>query len=372
MMVLGIGLLCLMSVYAAYLLHKAYWWHQIPQAPTESHPLPSISVVIAARNEEGQILQCLASIGSQTYPAHLLQCLVINDHSTDNTARRVEEYCSIDTRFNLISLGDGQSGKKAAIAKGITMANGTIIITTDADCIAGPDWLRTMVAYFTPEVQLVSGPVALTGAGAFAEMQSLEFSGLMAVGGSSMAAGMPNMCNGANLAYRKSAFEAVGGFTGIDGIASGDDELLMHKIAAQFPGNCRFAQAPAAVVNTPAMNSMADFARQRVRWVSKSTFYRNAWITATLVIIWFAMFFVVMALLAAMLYPELWKWVLAAILIKMGAEAAVLWGATRFLGRQRLMAWLPVEQVLHVIYVIWVGVAGNWRKQYEWKGRKVK
>ena len=73
-------------------------------------------------------------------------------------------------------------GKKAAIEYSVAKSQGELIITTDADCLMGPDWLSSMIQPFhQPQTQMVLGAVKLVGDSLFQKMQSLEFSALMGV-----------------------------------------------------------------------------------------------------------------------------------------------------------------------------------------------
>ena len=106
-------------------------------------------------------------------------------------------------------------------------------------------------------------------------MQTLEFSYLIGIGAAFIGNGRASTCNGANLAYRKDVFYQVGGFTGIDDLASGDDELLLQKVAERFAGRIGFLKHFDAVVYTHAKPTLADFLQQRRRWASKSVKYKD-------------------------------------------------------------------------------------------------
>ncbi len=127
----------------------------------------------------------------------------------------------------------------------IGLAKGSLIVTTDADCLVQPEWLRTIASFyeeFSPV--FIAAPVVycnpLPGDSLFKKFlkifQSLDFMTLQGITGASVYKKFHNMCNGANLAYEKKAFYEAGGFEGIDQIASGDDMLLMHKIHKIYPG----------------------------------------------------------------------------------------------------------------------------------------
>lgn len=94
------------------------------------------------------------------------------------------------------------------------------------------------------------------------------------------------MCNGANLAYERNSFYRVNGFSGIDTIASGDDMLLMHKIANQYPGQIHYLKAEDAIVTTSPMKTWREFLNQRIRWASKAKYYDDKRITAVLILVY--------------------------------------------------------------------------------------
>lgn len=364
--------LALLGFYSGYLILKSFQFRQLKEVqPNESYP--QLSVIIPARNEEKNLQACLKALSAQSYPLELVEFIVVDDHSEDGTAEIAKRFVEQDERFRYLKLGDvdGIAYKKAALALGIQNASGKIIVTTDADCQSGPDWLKTMVGTFTETTGMVSGPVLLSGDTPFAEMQALEFLGLITVGAASIQAGNPTMCNGANLAFRKEVFQAVGGYDDIRDIASGDDELLMHKIVATGKWEVKFAKSNAAVVTTPAQPDLNAFARQRRRWVSKSRKYDNKGITAILAVSWLSMWVFPISLILGFFQPLFWLAFICAFVFKMLAEAFVLVEGVRFFGKEKWLKWLPVLVLPHVLYILWAGIAGN-LGGYEWKGRNVK
>ncbi|HEX2900931.1 MAG TPA: glycosyltransferase [Bacteroidia bacterium] len=372
MLVAGFLFTALMLFYVGYLLRSAWYWGRMDGHQVNGE-LPTVSVIVPARNEAANVGDCLRAILAQDYPADRMELILVNDHSEDATVAIARQVAAGHPIFKLLDLEmqTGAAYKKAAVAKGIAASRGEIIVTTDADCVMGPDWLRTMMAQFDAGTGLVSGPVLLEGKSIFGQFQALEFMGLIAVGAASIASGSPTMCNGANLAYRRAAYDAVGGFAGIDHIASGDDELLMHKIARLPQFRILFAKDRAAIVRTHAQETWTAFKQQRIRWVSKSRHYERSAITNTLVLSYLAMLGFPVLLMAGFWDARLWWLMLAHLGMKLLAEAAVLVPAAVFFGKLQLLRWLPFEQAAHIAYVLWVGIAGN-RKSYDWKGRNVK
>lgn len=369
-------LLC-MGFYAGYLLLNFYYFRfgfqgGQPNAITDNQ-LPSVTVIIPARNEEHQIGNLLEDLGAQEYPAELLTVVVMDDHSTDGTATICEEKMAERPGWKVLAVERplGSAYKKAAISQGIQSSEGSIIVTTDADCRAGSRWIRTLVDGFDSQTGLVSGPVCMWDNGSwFEQFQALEFCGLIAIGAGSMQRGAPNMCNGANLAYRREVFEQVKGFEGIDHIASGDDELLMHKIHSMTPYSVRFQKHREAIVRTAPCSSFSQFVHQRIRWVSKSTHYKNRSITLTMSIIYLAVLGIPVtgALVLAGMWSA-WGW-WALMGLKLIPEFLILHASCHFFNRKQLLYWFLPEQMVHVPYILWAGMAGNIGK-YQWKGRQV-
>ncbi|MFC7668241.1 glycosyltransferase family 2 protein [Hymenobacter humi] len=184
-----------------------------------------------------------------------------------------------------------------------------------------------------PQANFISGPVLLTGPNSFLQLLiGLEFAGLVGVGAACLTRQQPTMCNGANLAYRRTAFEAVGGFADNLHVASGDDEFLLHKIHAAFPGSAYFLADAAAIVRTAAPLTLRALLRQRVRWASKWRHYQSAAPRRLALLVLGANVALAAGAGAALVWPGLWPWVLAAWVIKLGADAWFLGPVLHFSG----------------------------------------
>jgi hypothetical protein len=192
------------------------------------------------------------------------------------------------------------------------------------------------------------------------------------VGAGCIARGRPTMCNGANLAYRRATFHEVGGYADNLGLASGDDEFLLHKIHQRYPAGVRFLLHPDAVVDTPAPATLRALLRQRVRWASKYPHYRPAAPRQLALLVVGANVSLALGLLAGVIWPALWPWVAAAGALKLGADAWLLWPLLGLLRRRRWLAWLLPLQLLYAPYAVAVGLAGQRRQGYRWKGRQVR
>lgn len=334
------------------------------------------SVVVPARNEEGVIHQTLQSLNQQTFSNTAFEVLVVDDHSSDNTMDVVDK---ASAQFPTLKIRPFQAPsvnkqsfvafKKLAIQKGVEEAKGDWIVTTDADCQPAKKWLVTLYHYIQQyDPYLVSGPVQFAPVkGVFTALQSLEFMILISIGGASLKKGIPSMCNGANLAYKRSVFKAVNGFEGINSIASGDDELLMHKIHKQFPSKVKFLKGQEAMVYTRPLSNLLDFFQQRKRWASKGSHYQNPVLT---IIIAFVGLFHLMLTFTFFL-PLSWSFIGLTFSFKLIPEFIFLTIVTPFF---QFRSWLPIYLPAAMAYPFYVVLVGIFSQigGYSWKDRKVR
>ena len=188
------------------------------------------------------------------------------------------------------------------------------------------------------------------------------------------------MCNGANMVYERAAFYEVGGFAGIDNIASGDDMLLMHKMYERYPDRVLFLKSKEAVVKTAPVDNAKQFFNQRIRWASKAEKYDDKRILPVLILVYF--FNVIMLALPIIIifynapisilqsqYSILiaWLWML---LFKIIAELFFLFPVATFFNKRSLLWFFPLMQPFHICYTIIAGWLGKFGK-YTWKERNV-
>lgn len=333
-----------------------------------------VSILVAARNEAEIIRKTLDDLCAQSYDKALTEIIFIDDHSTDNTAEIIASYASKGVK--LIRLNEDRalnSYKKKAIQTAIGASTGDLIITTDADCRMGKDWLKTIIGFYEEkDYKMISSPVAYFEEKSFFERaQALEFLYLIGLGASTIGNKKPSTCNGANLAYEKAAFYEVGGFKGIDDLASGDDELLLHKMAARYDNHIGFLKHQEAVVYTHAKPTLGEFIQQRKRWASKSTRYKNKAIIVLGVGIWLFNVSILLNIGIGLFDGFYFGLAVTQLLIKILLEFIFLYQVTGFAKRRELLVLLPILNLMHILYLVYIGVAGNSGK-YNWKGRMVK
>lgn len=371
-MMLPLFFILLFVLYTALIMY--YWlaWKKVPQfSEAISSPQTKVSVIIAARNEEKNIATLLIALQQQTYPSSLTEIIVVDDHSEDTTAAIVQNF----PFAKLISMKDDgiNSFKKKAIDTGIRSSSGSLIITTDADCVPTKDWLQTIVSFYQyKQAIFIAAPVVITGNGSLLSFfQQLDFLVLQGITAAAVQAGSHSMSNGANMAYEKNAFVSVNGFAGIDQIASGDDMLLMHKINKQFPKRSFYLKAKEAIVSTAAEKTWKHFFNQRIRWASKAKYYDDKRIFFVLLLVWLFNFSFAAFFIAAFFNSVYWWWLICGLLAKTAIEFPFVNSVAYFFDKQKLMRWFLFFQPLHILYTIVAGLFGQFGK-YQWKGRTVR
>lgn len=329
----------------------------------------SVTVVIAARNEEEHIGACLESLLQQTLPAEQLEIIVVDDGSEDKTAEIVTSYANQGVMLIRMTDEDGV-GKKAALRKGIEFSKKEIIVTTDADCLFETAWLNTLLQFRKEKgAVFVAAPVRYRREKSWLDrFQSLDFLSLQAVTAAAVSARLFNMCNGANLLYTRGAYDAVKGFEGNDHIASGDDMFMMEKMATAFPNQVSFCYSREAIVTTaPAANWRAFF-RQRIRWASKSTSYKHNSIKLVLLLVYFVNCGISAMMFSLLFLPQYFPLWLVMVLMKGFVEYPLMIRIARFFNKTPLLPWFIPFQPLHALYIVLAGSFGL-IGTYEWKGR---
>lgn len=353
------------------------WWRLKMFRIPDSLPCITVSVIIAVRNESSNIQKLINSLLTQNYPSHLLEIIIVDDHSTDSTSRLIDDFIIQNKdlkNLKLIALGENRgSGKKAAIARGIQASKGELIVITDADCTAGSGWISTLSSFYNEHrPQMILGPVRMTDSGSFfGKLQSLEFTSLISSGAGSCTAGFPILANGANMAFTRQAYESCGGFSENMRFPSGDDIFLMMSIKKKFGAKAiRFLRSEDAIVNTPATIGFKSFIQQRLRWVSKSRGYTDPMLIAASILVFLTNACLVFTALLAIFSPEYFKIFLIFSLLKMIVDLTLMISFSHFQKSKSLLWLFPAMELLNAVYTLLIGIAGNIGK-YEWKGRPV-
>ncbi|MBL7913793.1 MAG: glycosyltransferase [Bacteroidia bacterium] len=356
------------------------WIKYVNRKPVSpSGKYTSITVVIAARNEENLIENLLQELLNQNYPPSKFQVIISNDFSTDKTAdvcnAMAHKFQQSGIQFLIINAAENElSGKKAALERAIKKATGDLILTTDADCSVSPDWVASFAGKFAESsAPMITGFVKLhDGGNLFANLQAIDVLSLSGIGATTVINNKPLMCNGANLAFTKAAFSEAGGYDyGIDQ-PGGDDTYLMFKINQLFPGKILFNEDPKSIVTTNPQPDLKHFVRQRVRWASKVKYYKESYVKTTGVLIFTVNLVLLLAALLAAIGSLNWIIALAIWILKATADLLFLFHLSTFTSQLRLLFVFLPAQILYPFYSLAGTLIAMKKTDYEWKSRDYK
>jgi poly-beta-1,6-N-acetyl-D-glucosamine synthase len=317
---------------------------------TSVEPSTFVSIIIACRNEEKNITPLLNCLSLQNYPGHLYEVIIINDNSTDRTFDIANKFKGIR---NIQTINSKGTGKKQAIRTGIESSKGPLVITTDADCTMGTEWIRTTAAFYemhNPDLMIC--PVQIkSGKGFFVKFQALEFLSLQGITAGFASVNEPVMCNGANLAFPlKTYLDHSANLH--EELNSGDDVFLLHSLKKENNPKILWLESPEASVTTEPVSTFRSFLKQRSRWISKRGAYQDKY-TIILGIVTFVTIIVQIFYYFLLSINPSALWILLVFLVlKSGPDYLILRNTTKRYCNRKMMAWFVPALMVYPFYVL--------------------
>jgi cellulose synthase/poly-beta-1,6-N-acetylglucosamine synthase-like glycosyltransferase len=364
-------------VYGVLFLWVILKWHEVSEisVPESFQPNTFISVLIPARNEREHLPDCLEALFQQDYPRSLWEVIVIDDHSTDGTPEWVKE--DYGDQVRVLRLKDFLAGKpvvafkKAALTYGVQEARGDWILTTDADTLSRPRWLRTLAFYAeNQEVDALAGPVRYgCDRGFLARFQALDNAASLLLTAAGLSSGRWVLGNGANLAFRRNTFLRLDGYEGnLDG-PSGDDLFLLQKWIDSGVG-VGFIKHRDAIIDTFPEQSWEGLLAQRLRWAGK-----RVDVGLRLIQAWVFGYYALVAigLVGGILVFREWWWMAWALFLwKAVIDYFWIRAGVRFLQQENLLKSYGLAAPFYMLYILGVGSLSLTGIRKNWKGRSWK
>ena len=359
-------------------------WHDLKFVPNKNNleNFPFISVVVAARDEEKNIIHCIQSLLNQDYPIDKFEILIVDDFSTDNTAELVKKFETSETNLKYLSSTAKRhekivvSYKREAIQTGINASKGQYILLTDADCIVPPSWITTFSEQFIKEdCVFIGGPVVISDEklSLLTSFQGLDMIGMMVITGAGYQSGNQLLANGANMGFSKQVFNELGAYTQFPNKASGDDMFLLHHFHHHHPKSIRFLKTLSAVVVTQPEYAIKSLLRQRIRWASKNNAYKEMNINFSLSVLFMvSLTIIILGVLSILKASIFFLGFCVLYIFKMFSDYLLQREAIRFFNKRTLEKYFFLSQNIHTLYIAWVGIMASLFPFYYWKGRKVR
>lgn len=344
--------------YYGWFFSRLAFYQKKEKRQSQQHP---VSIIICARDEEEHIARNLPGILVQDYTT-TNEVIVVNDNSVDDTKYILAELQKTFKKLHPIELAQEAKlipGKKYPLSIGIKEAKHEIVLLTDADCVpASEHWLFHMQDAFTPGIEVVLGygpyhklPGLLNKLIRFetfhTALQYLSYA----------LAGVPYMGVGRNLSYRKELFFRNKGFSGINHIPSGDDDLFVNKVANKH-NTAVVIDSEAFTLSIPK-KTWRDWMRQKQRHYTTGKYYRPlhqfllGLYSLTLVL------FYPLCLLSFIFFD--WRWTLLPLAIRLLLQGIILHKAMKKLNERDLFRWYILFDIWMMVYYIFLAPA-LWKK----------
>ena len=336
-------------------------------AVSDSVPEPMVSIILATRNEAAILKKCLESLLRIDYPEKKFELIVVDDDSQDQSPQIIRAFADAHRNVYYYRLQPNLkrgAGKAGALMYGIEKSRGEIIFITDADCVVTPTWVRGLLVQMSGEVGLVGGFTVLDhrndSTSLFCKVESLDLIYLLSVAAASANSGKPASWIGNNMAFRRKAYEQVGGRSAI-GNSLIEDMTLVDAISRKTEWKIHFAAHPDTAVYSHPVRSILDFFTQRQRWLCGATDIRP-----------FAQFLLMLTFLTRITFPLIlivmnWKIALLYLASLVIIDIFICGKSLRILNRMDLMKYFLGFELLSILSSFALPLAFLFRPKIKWK-----
>ncbi|MFO7891579.1 MAG: glycosyltransferase [bacterium] len=346
------------------------FWGLKKKSHSQNIETPFVSVIIAARNEEKYIQNCLNSLKKLNYPSEKIEYLLINDRSTDSTGqylKQFDEQVKNSRIINVSKLLENRTGKINALIPATQAAKGDLFLFTDADCEVPEDWVQSFIKHFGPKTGMIGGFLVLDRldkkSPVFHCLQSLDWIFLCTIGFGWTNLAMPLSVFGNNIAIKKCIYEESGGFESIGNNIT-EDYALLKNVLSRTTAQVNFILDVKNAVYTKPVNTIQDFFTQRKRWAVSS--YKRNLLSVILLLISFL--FRIMIIINLLFQNYIIG--LTALLLLTLLDTATLFYPLKKLNRLYLLKYLFPFEIYVTVYQLILAPVALFAKKIQWKSDK--
>jgi glycosyltransferase involved in cell wall biosynthesis len=330
---------------------------------SQQHP---VSVIICARDEAARLVTHLPGSLVQRYPT-THEVIVVNHNSQDDTRFLLDEFKKTFKGLHIVNLEHdaiGIPGKKYPLSMGIKEARYEIVLLTDADCVPATEfWIQKMQDAYHPGVDVVLGYSPYKKeSGVLNKLIRFDTFHTALQYFSYALAGVPYMGVGRNLSYKKEVFFRNKGFSAINHVTGGDDDLFINKVATKT--NTAIVIDPDAYTLSEPKKSFGEWFRQKSRHYTTAKFYKPLHkfllgLYSFSYLLFYPMF------LASLIFS--WQTALIIFAVRFLVQAYVFYRSMRALGEDDLFPWWWLLDIWMFFYYI-IFASTLWKKpRKDWK-----
>ncbi|HBN45279.1 MAG TPA: glycosyltransferase [Candidatus Marinimicrobia bacterium] len=364
---LFLALAASLGIYILFVLFFISGLRRINIINKEITTWPTVSVIIAARNEENNLPGIFQDLTQLDYPKELLNIVIVDDRSTDNTWSLITHFADQHAHIQGIQVKEKSAEmtpKKYALTQAVEQSTGEYILSTDADCRIPQGWAKSMVRVLENGAGIAIGSSAINTSRhtSFVHYQLVDFLALVTANAGAMGWGFCWTGSGQNLAYKRKHFTEIDGFNPVRKRVSGDDIYLVQSIGKKY--GCAFNSDPHSFIKTKPVPSLKQFISQRIRWSSNSRFAAKT--DLFFLFFLFNAFVMNTSLLTGLFFPHLYSLLPMVFGVKFMCDALVI-----FSGAAKLHLVFPsiifmFWSIIQPFYIPFVGLAGL-AGRFKWK-----
>jgi cellulose synthase/poly-beta-1,6-N-acetylglucosamine synthase-like glycosyltransferase len=325
--------------------------------------LPDATVIVAARNEEKNIIRCLSSLNNLIYSDGKLEIIIVDDFSEDKTGYLVRDFIKDKPKFKNITPDKNSSlnGKINAVASAIKIAAGKIILLTDADCEVTNTWAVTLASYYENDVGIVNGFTIFNSGSIFSAMQGIDLVFLLSAASGSINMQYPVSCIGNNMSFRKEAYIETGGYENFP-FSVTEDFMLLHRISKLKKYKIIYPLVKESIVISKPCVGLKELISQKKRWG------RGGFLAPKFGFLIMGIAFIsnLLVLLTPLFFTTVWLYL---AVFKIIVDYLFLYPVHSVLGIKNQLKYYVFFQVYFILYTTMLPLILLFSRKISWKGR---
>jgi len=347
-----------------------FGWQKLPETNLAKIEKPvTVSIIIAARNEIKTLPLLLSDLYRQVYPRNLYDIIIIDDHSDQRLASQEQIRSYQVNNLRVFDLPESKQGKKQALLEGVKKSDSELLLFTDCDCRLGPKWIQTFVQnYVRNSSEFMIGLIDYKPMpGIIQGFFRADFISLVISGAGTASLGFATLCNGANLAVKRSSYNKYAGYLKMN-IPSGDDVYMLHALKKHNKKAISVVKNSAGIVRTKSPENSIEFFNQRIRWASKGIRYNDlATILLALLVLLTNLIICVTPILCLLELTQWWIFI-NLFATKAIADYLILITGLWYFGGKKTILMVPFYELVYPLYATITPILGMFNF-YSWKGR---
>lgn len=349
MVVTLILFLLLTSLYIGWVIWLFALWRKLPNRHATNTDAAHLSIVIPFRNERDNLVTLIESLKIVLARCSNVEILFIDDHSSDESLSIIEAFQREQPGVMLHRQQDTY-GKKNGVDLAVSLSKRPWIIALDADVTLPENWLSSIAAHTAQsKAAMLILPLRIGPASNLvSHLQEVEFCSVMGVTASMAIARHPILCNGANLCFRKEAYEAVRATRTDFHITSGDDLFLLHALKKEH--SIEWIHDANTIVSTQPHTSAKGLARQRLRWMGKTTRLNDPALRYTAYLTFCMNAMLIVGLCASFFCTELLPYMLVLLGCKAATDALLILAVGKWMCIKRVKRFYTLLIFIYPLY----------------------